>query len=41
MKVLLGRDQDFKSSNHFFSILVKEKGLYGFSNALLECKKIS
>lgn len=31
-------DQDFKSSNHFFHFS-KGKGLYGFSNALLECKK--
>lgn len=31
-------DQDFKSSNHFYN-LKKEKGLYGFSNALFECEK--
>lgn len=31
-------DQDFKSSNHFYHI-TREKGLYGFSNALTECKK--
>lgn len=31
-------DQDFKSSNHFYHI-TKEKGLYGFSNALEETKK--
>ncbi|CDI49060.1 phospholipase C [Clostridium tetani] len=31
-------DQDFKSSNHFFHFS-KGRGLYGFSNALLECKK--
>lgn len=31
-------DQDFKSSNHFYHIK-KEKGLYGFSNALAEAKK--
>jgi phospholipase C len=31
-------DQDFKSSNHFYHY--KEgKGLYGFSDALTECKK--
>jgi phospholipase C len=31
-------DQDFKSSNHFYNIS-KGKGLYGFSDALTECKK--
>lgn len=31
-------DQDFKSTNHFYHF-AEEKGLYGFSNALLECKK--
>ena len=31
-------DQDFKSSNHFF-YLHREKGMYGFSNALHECEK--
>lgn len=31
-------DQDFKSSNHFYHI-TKERGLYGFSNALEETKK--
>lgn len=31
-------DQDFKSTNHFYSV-VKGKGLYGFSNALTECSK--
>lgn len=31
-------DGDFKSSNHFFHYK-KEKGLYGFSNALAECEK--
>lgn len=31
-------DQDFKSSNHFFHFS-KGRGLYGFSNALLECKR--
>lgn len=31
-------DGDFKSSNHFFHYQ-KEKGLYGFSNALAECEK--
>ncbi|SHE51614.1 zinc dependent phospholipase C family protein [Clostridium fallax] len=31
-------DQDFKSTNHFFHYS-KEKGLYGFSNALDECIK--
>lgn len=31
-------DQDFKSTNHFYHY-AEEKGLYGFSNALLECKK--
>ncbi|MEY7999901.1 zinc dependent phospholipase C family protein [Clostridium sp. Mt-5] len=31
-------DQDFKSSNHFYHI-TKGKGLYGFSDALTECKK--
>ena len=31
-------DQDFKSTNHFFHYS-KEKGLYGFSNALEECLK--
>ncbi|WP_035290911.1 zinc dependent phospholipase C family protein [Clostridium sp. KNHs214] len=31
-------DQDFKSSNHFYHV-VKGKGLYGFSDALTECKK--
>lgn len=31
-------DQDFKSTNHFYHFS-EEKGLYGFSNALLECKK--
>lgn len=31
-------DQDFKSINHFFHY-EKEKGIYGFSNALNECKK--
>lgn len=31
-------DQDFKSSNHFYHVN-KEKGLFGFSNLLLELKK--
>lgn len=31
-------DQDFKSSNHFYHYH-SGTGLYGFSNALLECKK--
>ena len=31
-------DQDFKSSNHFYHI-TKARGLYGFSDALTECKK--
>lgn len=31
-------DQDFKSSNHFYHFS-KGKGLYGFSDALSECKK--
>lgn len=31
-------DQDFKSSNHFYHV-TKGKGLYGFSDALTECKK--
>ncbi|MCR1933629.1 zinc dependent phospholipase C family protein [Clostridium tepidum] len=31
-------DQDFKSSNHFYHIS-KGRGLYGFSDALTECKK--
>lgn len=31
-------DQDFKSSNHFYHFS-KGRGLYGFSNALMECKK--
>lgn len=31
-------DQDFKSSNHFYHFS-KGKGLYGFSDALMECKK--
>ncbi|MBP2031738.1 phospholipase C [Clostridium algifaecis] len=31
-------DQDFKSSNHFYHV-IKGRGLYGFSNALTECKK--
>ncbi len=31
-------DQDFKSSNHFYHFS-KGKGLYGFSNALMECKR--
>lgn len=31
-------DQDFKSSNHFYNFK-NGKGLYGFSNALAECKK--
>lgn len=31
-------DQDFKSTNHFYHFS-QEKGLYGFSNALTECKK--
>lgn len=31
-------DQDFKSSNHFYHI-TKGRGLYGFSDALTECKK--
>lgn len=31
-------DQDFKSSNHFYHFS-SGKGLYGFSNALAECKK--
>lgn len=31
-------DQDFKSSNHFYHFSMG-KGLYGFSNALVECKK--
>lgn len=30
-------DQDFKSSNHFYHFS-KGKGLYGFSDALTECK---
>ncbi|MCT8977086.1 zinc dependent phospholipase C family protein [Clostridium sp. CX1] len=30
-------DQDFKSSNHFYHI-TKGRGLYGFSDALTECK---
>ncbi|WP_050607037.1 zinc dependent phospholipase C family protein [Clostridium niameyense] len=33
-------DQDFKSSNHFFHV-TKGRGLYGFSNALIECTKYS
>lgn len=31
-------DQDFKSSNHFYHFS-RGKGLYGFSDALTECKK--
>lgn len=31
-------DQDFKSSNHFYHY-AEGKGLYGFSDALTECKK--
>ena len=31
-------DQDFKSSNHFYHI-TRGRGLYGFSDALTECKK--
>lgn len=31
-------DQDFRSSNHFYHFS-KGKGLYGFSDALTECKK--
>lgn len=31
-------DQDFKSSNHFYHFN-KGKGLYGFSDALTECKR--
>lgn len=31
-------DQDFKSSNHFYHVS-REKGLYGFSDALTECRK--
>lgn len=31
-------DQDFKSSNHFYHFS-KGRGLYGFSDALMECKK--
>lgn len=31
-------DQDFKSSNHFYHI-TKKKGLYGFSDALTECRR--
>ncbi|SHH25317.1 zinc dependent phospholipase C family protein [Clostridium grantii] len=31
-------DQDFKSSNHFYHY-EKQRGLYGFSNALDECLK--
>jgi phospholipase C len=31
-------DQDFKSTNHFFHFK-EEKGLFGFSNALVECTK--
>ena len=31
-------DQDFKSTNHFYHI-TKEKGLYGFSNAMVEALK--
>ncbi|MEA4828240.1 MAG: zinc dependent phospholipase C family protein [Clostridium sp.] len=31
-------DQDFKSSNHFYHF-DNRRGLYGFSNALDECKK--
>lgn len=31
-------DQDFRSSNHFFHY-EKNKGLFGFSNVLDECKK--
>lgn len=31
-------DQDFKSSNHFYHFS-KGKGLYGFSDALTECKR--
>ena len=31
-------DQDFKSSNHFYHFS-RGKGLYGFSDALSECKK--
>ncbi len=32
-------DQDFKSSNHFYHVS-KGRGLYGFSDALTECKNI-
>lgn len=31
-------DQDFKSSNHFYHVS-KGRGLYGFSDALTECRK--
>lgn len=31
-------DQDFKSTNHFYHFTEK-KGLYGFSNLLVECEK--
>jgi phospholipase C len=31
-------DQDFKSTNHFYHYKL-ERGLYGFSNALVECQK--
>lgn len=31
-------DQDFKSTNHFYHFS-QRKGLYGFSNALEECRK--
>lgn len=31
-------DQDFKSSNHFYHFN-KNKGLFGFSNALTECER--
>lgn len=31
-------DQDFKSSNHFYHVS-RGRGLYGFSDALTECKK--
>lgn len=31
-------DQDFKSTNHFYHYL-EGRGLYGFSNALVECEK--
>ncbi|MFD3156399.1 zinc dependent phospholipase C family protein [Haloimpatiens sp. FM7330] len=31
-------DQDFKSTNHFYHV-VKGRGLFGFSDALTECKR--